>query len=30
MDIEDLLNRSRQRNVMKDLDKIDSAPATET
>ncbi|XP_064541363.1 lysosomal cholesterol signaling protein [Drosophila montana] len=30
MDIEDLLSRSRQRNVMKDLDKIDSAPATET
>ncbi|XP_017861582.1 PREDICTED: integral membrane protein GPR155 isoform X1 [Drosophila arizonae] len=30
MDIEDLLNRSRQRNVMKDLDKIDSAPTTES
>ncbi|KAH8307356.1 hypothetical protein KR044_010665 [Drosophila immigrans] len=31
MDIEDLLNRSRQRNVMnsKDLDKIDVAPTTE-
>lgn len=32
MDIEDLLNRSRQRNVMnpKDLDKIDVAPPTES
>lgn len=32
MDIEDLLNRTRQRNVMtapKDLDRIDTAPTVE-